>query len=131
MGNIVTDQQENEKKTSEVRPLVDSEIVLKAHLEIMQNDSSECLKKARVDANTGEEFFCVQVNQLVKTLHERCVEKIIEDTYSRYHKRVYRILRLNGFLDEPSIGSKCFMPPKEVRKIINQLLQGIVDQGPF
>lgn len=51
------DHMENEKKANEIKPLVDSEVVLKAHLEVMQHDSSECLKKARVDPNTGEEYF--------------------------------------------------------------------------
>lgn len=46
----------------------------------------------------------------------------------RYHKRVYKILRTNGFLDENEIIKLCFMPPRDVRKIINTLFQeGIVD----
>jgi hypothetical protein len=50
----------------------------------MQNDSTECLKKVRVDVHSGEAFYSVQVHTLVKVLQERCVEKIIEDSYDRY-----------------------------------------------
>ena len=53
---------------------------------------------------------------------------IIEETYDRYHKRAYRILRASGFLDENEIGKRCFMPPTTVRSIINTLFQdGIID----
>jgi transcription initiation factor IIE alpha subunit len=45
----------------------------------------------------------------------------------RYHKRVYRILRVNSYLDENSVVKRCFLPPKDVRKILNTLFQeGIV-----
>lgn len=114
----------DEKKANDLKPLIEKESILKSHLEVMQRDSSECIRKARVDVNTGEEFFTAQVGYLVGVLQERCVERIIEDTFDRYHKRVYSILRNRGFLDENEIVKQCFMPPREVRKLINHLFQG-------
>ena len=51
------------------------------------------------------------------------IEKIIEETYSRYHKIVYTILKINGLLDENKIIKHLFMPTRNVHSIINTLLQ--------
>ena len=108
--------------------MLESDATLKNQLDRIQNDSLECLKKVRVDVHTGEPFYSIQVNHLVTVLQERCVERIIEETFDIYHKRVYRILIQKGFLDENEIVKECFMPPRDVRKIINSLFQeGIID----
>ena len=46
---------------------------LKKHLEIMQEDSTEFAKKAKVDVNSGESFYKVQFNNLGKSLW-RCLD---------------------------------------------------------
>lgn len=74
---------EYSENKDQIKPLVVNEVALKAHIEIMQNDSSECLKKVRVDVHSGEGFYAAQVSTLVNVLQERCVEKIIEDSYDR------------------------------------------------
>jgi len=60
-----------DKRANDLKLLLENESYLKTHVDIMLNDSSECLKKVRVDVNTGEGFFVVQVHHLVKLLQER------------------------------------------------------------
>ena len=43
--------------------------------------------------------------------------------YCKFHKRVYNILNQRGYLDENEIVKLCFMPPRDVRAIINTLFQ--------
>ena len=66
----------NDKRVNEIKPLIESEKILKTHFEIMQLDSAEFIKKVKVDANTLEPYYSVQVHNLVLILQERWIEKI-------------------------------------------------------
>ena len=58
----------SDKRVTDIKPLIESETILKTHLEIMQADSAEFIKKVKVDVNSGESFYRVQVNNLGKSL---------------------------------------------------------------
>ena len=46
----------------------------------------------------------------------------VEETMSKYHSRVVRLLRMKGFLEEKDIIQMSLMSVKETRAIINQLM---------
>ena len=48
--------------------------------------------------------------------------KIIEDSMSKYHSRILRLLKARGFLEEKDILNFCVHDFKETQKFINQLL---------
>jgi ribosomal protein S8 len=48
--------------------------------------------------------------------------QIVEETMSKYHSRVVRILKAKGFLEEKDIISMCLLSVKDTRTLINQLL---------
>jgi hypothetical protein len=48
--------------------------------------------------------------------------KIVEDSMSKYHSRIIRLLKVRGFLEEKDILNFCVHDFKETQKFINQLL---------
>ena len=48
--------------------------------------------------------------------------KIVEDSMSKYHSRILRLLKARGFLEEKDILNFCVHDFKETQKFINQLL---------
>ena len=46
----------------------------------------------------------------------------IEETMSKYHSRVLRLLKIKGYLEEKDIIQMCLMPVKETRALVNQLM---------
>lgn len=80
---------ENEEISQVITPVLEKDIIFKTSLDVMQNDSAHFLRKIKVDAATGEAFYCVPVLQLVKTLKEKCIESLIQQEYTKFHKRVY------------------------------------------
>jgi hypothetical protein len=45
--------------------------------------------------------------------------QIIEESMSKYHARVLRILKSKGFLEEKDIITMCLMSVKDTRALIN------------
>ena len=45
--------------------------MVKNELDKMQNDNSQFLRKIKVDASTGEPFYCVPIHKLVEILQQK------------------------------------------------------------
>jgi len=43
----------------------------------------------------------------------------VEETMSKYHSRVLRLLKIKGFLEEKDIIQMCLMSVKETRSLVN------------
>ena len=54
-----------------IRPLLENDIMVKNELDKMQNDNSQFLRKIKVDASTGEPFYCVPIHKLVEILQQK------------------------------------------------------------
>jgi ribosomal protein S8 len=48
--------------------------------------------------------------------------KVVEETMSKYHARVLRVLKAKGFLEEKDIIQFCLLEVKQSRVLINQLM---------
>jgi ribosomal protein S8 len=47
---------------------------------------------------------------------------IVEESQSKYHSRLLKLLKLKGFLEEKDIIQFCLLDMKHCRQIINSLL---------
>jgi len=85
------------------------------------------LLESRVDLKTGEKYYSFVLEEMQKLLQERMIDRILEQTLGRYHKRIYRVLDKHGSLEEATIRKFSCLPIAEVHKILNQLYkEGIV-----
>mmetsp|Transcript_17477 Transcript_17477/g.15409 ORF Transcript_17477/g.15409 Transcript_17477/m.15409 type:complete len:284 (+) Transcript_17477:141-992(+) len=65
------EEEGKEDEMSLLKPLIENDIILKSHIERIQNDSLEPLKKVKVDVHTGEPFYALKIQHLVTVLQKR------------------------------------------------------------
>ena len=67
-------------------------------------------------------MYSINWRPLFDSMQELLMLTILSEVRSKYHARVLKILRTNGFMEEKDITKMCLLTLKQSRTLINQLL---------
>ena len=98
---------------------------------LQQGTVEDIIKQSKDDCNifrsygiseTGKELYLLDFENLFKAMKSKLRERIVEQTLSPLHSRVYRLISKCGPLDLKNIGEICMIPNKECCICLNQLV---------
>lgn len=91
-------------------------------LDRLFSGSDQFILKINFDAKKQMPVYVVNWQQIFKNFKFQLKCQIIDETLSKYHTRIIRILNQKGFLEEKDITQLCLLPLKDTRGLLNQLL---------
>ena len=80
------------------------------------------MSKVGFDNKRNQPIYNINWRELFEKFQSLLIETIIEETHSKYHVRVLRVLKQNGFLEEKELIKMSLLSVQHVRTIVNQLL---------
>eukprot|EP00347_Sterkiella_histriomuscorum_P013778 403363401 len=95
---------------------------INASLDRIFSNQDQFILKVNFDTKKQLPVFVINWKHIFQNFKQQLMFQIVEETMSKYHARVMRILHSKGFLEEKDITQYCLLPLKNTRSLINQLL---------
>ena len=103
---------------------VQIDYVAKAYKSISFNQIEDIIKNNNeIFIKTNSDEIYLNLNKIKKEIKSKVIQNMIITKFSKEHFRVYNLLNLVGSLDQKNIMDICFIAPKKLNYIINQLFQ--------
>ncbi|CDW83434.1 UNKNOWN [Stylonychia lemnae] len=95
---------------------------INSSLDRLFQNADQYLLKINFDHKKQMAVYTVNWRHIFENFKIQLLYQIVEETMSKYHARVLRILSMKGFLEEKDITQMCLLPLKDTRSLINQLI---------